>query len=323
MSFTLRFPFRVSPGRKLIGLENVLVQAVGPCTWTLEAKEPFYILSISGFKSDDACRHFKDELWAAFMWAQLKKGMAFKVEHTFDNIAYSDNPEQAARNLEKSFGMPYAGPVDGLASGNFPAIYPSDKQLRFVTGGDATLTIGTPAQQIVDVLFEGLEVRRGMAHPLDERLQTALDLYAAYWYEQTLNAKFLTLMLALECLMTPMPRHHLVRNMLDAWEPDVKARRDAYSSGSEEYRALNSLLTELIFKRSDSLTLQLRTLVKNSLAAVNDSRADAFSERASKVYGKRSKLVHDGSLPPGELEQVTQEAKEIVEAVLESQFRAK
>lgn len=323
MSFTLRFPFRVSPGRKLTGLENVLVQAVGPCTWTLEAKEPFYILTISGFQSDDACRHFKDELWAAFMWVQLRKGIAFKAEHAFDTIVYRDNPEQAARNLEKSTGMPYAGPVDGLANGNFPVTYPSDTRLRFVTGGDVTFTIGTPAKQIVDVLFEGLEVRRGMAHPLDERLQTALDLYAAYWYEQTLNAKFLTLMLALECLMTPTPRHHLVRQMLDAWKPDVEARRDTYPSGSDEYLALNSLLNELIFKSSDSLGLQLRALVKSSLAAVNDSRADVLSERARKVYGQRSKLVHNGSLPPRELEQITQEAKEIVEAVLEAQFRSR
>ena len=153
MSYTLRFPFRVSPGRKLIGLENAIVQELGTLTWKLEAKEPYYILSISGFRSDAACRQFKDELWAGFMWAQLKKGVAFNAEHTFEKIVFHDDPEEAARNLANSFRTPYDGPIDGLANGNFPVTYPADKRLRFITGGAPTLTLSL--RHIFCLVYQG------------------------------------------------------------------------------------------------------------------------------------------------------------------------
>jgi hypothetical protein len=218
-------------------------------------------------------------------------------------------------------GISYQGPIDGLANSNFPLAYPSSKQLRFCTVGDASLTVGTPAQQLLAMAQEGLSIRDGMPVPLDSRLQTALDLYAAYWYEQTSNAKFLTLILALECLLTPTARHSVAREALDAWRPELEARRDAFTPDSAEYFALDSLLREIVFKKSDSLRMQVRSLVKESLDAVHDPRAGVLSAKAVKVYDLRSALVHQGSLPPQELNRATQDAKEIVELVLRAKYR--
>jgi len=321
VDFTLRFPFKVAPGQRIIGLEEACEQPVGPYVWQLEFKEPLYVLTVSGLPNEEACHEYKHMLWAALMWVQLQRGIAFKAEHAFEKIRFSADPEQVARNLERSLGLPYRGPVHGLANSNFPVAYPSSKQLRFCTVGDATLTVGTPAKQVLDVALEGHLIRRGMPVSLDEKYQTALDLYAAYSYEQTSNAKFLTLMLALECLLTPSPRHPVAREVLDGWRPELEARRNAYLPGSDEYVALDSILRELIFKRTDSLRRQVRTLVKESLAAVNDPRADALSSRAVEIYDARSTLVHEGALPSRELGQITQDAKEITESVLRAKYR--
>jgi hypothetical protein len=45
------------------------------------------------------------------------------------------------------------------------------------------------------------------------------------------------------------------------------------------------------------------------------------AQRAVQIYDRRSTLVHEGTLPAGELPEAEKTAKEIIELVLEAMFR--
>jgi hypothetical protein len=52
VEFTLRFPFEVSPGRQIQGINPATVQKVENLTFRWEQQDPFYILKVSGFNSE-------------------------------------------------------------------------------------------------------------------------------------------------------------------------------------------------------------------------------------------------------------------------------
>jgi hypothetical protein len=103
-------------------------------------------------------------------------------------------------------------------------------------------------------------------------------------------------------------------------------RRSGFYSGyppdTEEHHALESLERELIFKKTDSLRRQVRTLVYETLDLAGHAHALDLAQKAVKVYDARSELVHEGYLSDSLLSRVTAEAKEIVEQVLRAKFRA-
>ena len=62
------------------------------------------------------------------------------------------------------------------------------------------MIVTTPLSDVYAFLKEGIDVRKDNPSINDMGLQTALDLYSAFWYEHTNNAKLLTLVLALESI---------------------------------------------------------------------------------------------------------------------------
>ena len=202
-----------------------------------------------------------------------------------------------------------------------PAAYPSDKNIRFVGLGNATVVIGTPAKHVFDFLAEGMSVRGSQPTVTDAKLQTGLDLLAAYWTEHSDNARLLTLVLALESLMSDPPRHQVVLYFLDKWKVEVQARKDDFTEHSEERHALESLERELLFKKTDSLRRQVRTLVRQSLEYMGNKDAVEVAKNAVWVYDQRSTLVHDGALPQQVLSEAITNARTIVQLVLEARFK--
>ena len=97
--------------------------------------------------------------------------------------------------------IPYKGPVDGLANENEPLAYPSDKNIRFCSVGTPTVIVSTPINDVSSLIFEGMELRAENHSVHDRKLQIALDLFAAYWLETSDNARLLTLILALVCVV--------------------------------------------------------------------------------------------------------------------------
>jgi hypothetical protein len=322
-SYTLRFPFQIGPNQLISDFPDATETNIDGLTWRFELKDPYYVLKVIGFPVEAEAHTYAKRIWNGLTWSLLDYGIPFEATLTFDRVVFASDPQAAAENLHKNFGLLNRGPVDGLLNDNAPAIYPSEKRIRTVGVGNPTVTISTPFDTFLSLMVEGMSIRDDAHVDLDPKLQTALDLYSAYWYEHTSKARLLTLVMALETLMDDLPRHPVVIELLGKWEPDVTSAKARYAPKSEEYLALESLERELIFKKTDSLRRQVRTLVYKTLkSSIGEDSAQELARKAVDVYDKRSVLVHEGHLPEYELNRATADAKEIVEKVLKTKFRA-
>jgi hypothetical protein len=69
-----------------------------------------------------------------------------------------------------------------------PAVYPTGKQLRTITGGDVGVKITTPRELVLAALAEGSSFPRSDQLIRDDKLRVAFELYSAYFTESSNNA---------------------------------------------------------------------------------------------------------------------------------------
>jgi hypothetical protein len=108
--------------------------------------------------------------------------------------------------------------------------------------------------------------------------------------------------------------------LLDGWKPQVEALENGFPKDSEEWHALDALEREILFRKTDSLRRQVRSLVFDSLRSVGQEDAYELEQKAVYVYDMRSKLVHEGYLPAEVLSQIKEDARKIVELVLRAKY---
>ena len=318
--YTLRFPFQLDPRRDIANLHAPCEREIDGLLFRFERQGKFYVLTVSGLPSEEAAKAYVTRIYAGLMWVLLHHGTSFNAELDFAKVVYTADPQEAADNLYRNFGLPNEEGVDGLVDGNFPSVYLSNKQIRFITVNPVNLVMGTHVDQFYSRLAEGISIPHCAEIITDDKLKTALDLYAAYFYEHSANARFLTLVMALETLTDSQPKPPFVLEILDQWKQHVEQLKEDLQSESNEYEALEALERELLFRREASLRSQIRSLVHRTLEDAGNPDAQALARQAVRVYDKRSTLVHDGTLPERELGQAESDAKRIVEMVLKARF---
>lgn len=146
------------------------------------------------------------------------------------------------------------------------------------------------------------------------KLVTALELYAAHFTEQQARVRFLMLVIALESLASSSQKHAAAIALLQRWEVELAAEISNHAPSSEAWLSLDALRRELGFRTEDSIRSQIRKLFAG-LPGVSTEESASLQRRALRVYDKRSTLVHDGHLPPGELVDLEREACELLEKV--------
>ncbi len=153
------------------------------------------------------------------------------------------------------------------------------------------------------------------------KLRIALNLYASHFFERSASLRFLTLVMALEALATPTRRSQLVIGLFDQWERQVNDTKLGMQPDSEEAQELEALSHNFLHQREDSIGNQIRHLIFDAATTLGGVDASALSRRAMKVYNQRSRLIHDGVLPAGDLNKAEQDAKELLELVLKAKCR--
>ncbi len=316
--YTLRYPFSLPPGREISVTEES--KNVGGLNFSLKRQDQFYIIAISGFPSEEEGKRYINNVWAGLMWLLLHRGISFNGEIEPQKVEYAENPYKYASNISKSFGLRIKGPVDGLIDGARPAVYSSEKSLKTRTFGQPTLVITTHANDVLKFLSEGVSFPRSAEVIEDPKLRVALELYGAYFTEFSPNARFLTLVMALEALAISTPRTPIVIRLLDKWKKDVEELIQTIDSDSDDAVSLEAVSRELIFRKEDSIRRQIRNIVLTTLADHGDNDAEKAAKSAVKMYDLRSTLVHEGKLESQVLSSATSDAKTIVERVLRARF---
>jgi len=316
--FTLRYPFSLPPGQEIAVTEEST--NVGDLNFSLKRQDRLYILTISGFNSEEEAKQYINNVWAGLMWLLLHHGLSPNAELEAQKVTYTEDPYQAARNISKNFGLQVGGPVDGLIDGARPAVYPSEKNIRTLTVGQAAVIISTPVSAVFSFLSEGVSYPRSGGVNKVPKLRLALELYSAYYTETSANARFLTLVMALEALSSGVARTPLVIGLLDKWKSELGEVVKTVDLSSDDAASLKAMGRELSFRKEDSIRMQIRNVVLTTLQASGDQDAGQTAKDAVKIYDLRSTLVHEGKLEQQVLSKATSDAKIIVERVLRARF---
>ena len=323
--YTLEFPFRLPPGQEIaVNGESIELEDL---KFLLERKNRLYILKIEGFTSENKAKHYINNVWAGLMWVLLQLKLSPDAELEAQKVTYAEDlsitPYQAAKNLSKSFGLQIEGPVDSLIDGARPAVYLTEKKIRTITLGEPTLVLTTKAKDVLKILGEGVSFQRSDEVIEDKKLRVALELYGAYFTEFTPNAKFLTLVVALEALAIEVFKTKLALDLIEKWKIELEELLETVESDSDDASSLEALRRELLFREEDSKGRKIRSLVLKTLRDHGDNDAEEMAKTANKMYGLRSKLLHEGWLEPQQLSKATSQTREIVERILLALFAKK
>lgn len=316
--YTLRFPFSLPLGQEIAVTEQTAELDGLACL--LKKQDRFYVLIINGFPTEDTAKRYINNVWAGLMWMLLHRGLSPDAVLEPQKVVYAEDPYQAAQNLSQSFGLHIEGPIDGLIDGAQPAVYPTDKRLRTITVGQATVAGTTPAEHVLKFFGKGVAFPESAKVIEDAKLRVALELYGTYFTESSTNARFLTLVMALETLATGTPRTQLVLGLLDKWKKEAEELQNTVEPESDDAISLEAVSRELLFRKEDSIRRQIRKLVSTTLQANSDADVSEMARRAVRIYDLRSTLVHEGKLESQVLSKATSDAKNIVERVLRARF---
>jgi len=318
--FTLKFPFRLPDHQQVE--TDLAIRDVGGLNFSLVGGKPYAVLKISGFATSEQASNYIRNAWSGLMWNLMEVGISPIADLVIQEAVYYDDPIKAGENFARNFGAELGGSVDGAIDGSSPAVYESNKTMRTFTGGRATAVGGFSSTRVLDKFVEGASFCHSSELIADEKLKVALELYGAYFTESSANARFLTLIMALEAMTTGEKRPRVVQELFRDWEVQAMSLAEAASS-SEDKAALESVVREIMHKKDDSLRSQIRRLVKTTLEASGAADADDASRQALRLYDLRSTLVHTGRLPGKTLETALADAKTLVHRVLRSAYMDK
>lgn len=311
MAFELRFPY--IPHNPLQETTKDVSFRIGKHTFSLKWHPPYVVLRMGPFETELEAEEYLPRVWSSLAWATIVRGSGFTANMKWANLHYPDDPFIAAKNVAKSFGMPDPKtPLHALGNDGFPCVIPIGKNYKFIGASFGEGKIIENAESLASTLAEGLKSKAIEIFYLDERLRTSVQLYSASYLETSISAKFLTMVMALEVLTQPIPKHPVAQKLLDRLEDEVNNEKIGYCKDSDEWESLDSLIREIAFRRENSLRSRIRALVLTSLSGLPLEDLKQRAKDVVWVYDQRSALVHDGSLP----EEILAKAYELAKRTL-------
>lgn len=316
--YSLRVSLLAPDGRR-IG-QDELRRSIGDLTYTLSWDGRYHVLRVDGFRSEDAANECLRRLHSSVAWLLLERDVPVEADLTPQRVTYCDDPALAAQNLSKSLRLPIDGPVDGILDGAQAAVFETTRQLRVMTFGAGRAYVTVPAEQALDTILQGIHFGGSTKLASDPKLCVALQLYGAYFTEASATARFLTLIMSLEALATPVQRPQATVELLNRWAAEIDKLLPQFARDSEDAAALEALRREVLFRRESSIRSQIRQLVASTLE--KDPDVVTQSKLALRLYDLRSSLVHDGTVDPHLLDTSTSDAKLLVLRILRNRFQA-
>ena len=267
-------------------------------------------MTVTGFETDEEARAYADRAWAGLIWLSLKYGILSDFTVDVQNVAYMDDPVEAARRAR------FKDPIDGWIDGGSAAVYPTAKRIRTITAGSITPLMSYGTSGVLALIREGAGFPNSPALRRARKLRIALELYRGFFVETAPNGRFLTLMMALEALATRKPRPaHLVA-MVRQWQDQVAELQASEDLADDDRRELESLGDGVRNLASTSTGQQIEVLVQATLASVGDADAGDVARRTRALYSTRSKLAHGHGVEDNVIGGAAGEAQQIVQRVL-------
>jgi hypothetical protein len=269
--YTLRIPFQLPPGQEIDGsfstqLGNLVIEVC--------QEGSRYVLTVEGLESQQAAEDYLQAIWARLMWVLLQRNLAFQVHMTLQGVVGIPGP------IDNFSGTGRKVTADGVIDVKRPVVYPSGRKLLKSEAFPVTAVISTRASTVCEVLLEGLSFPYAASVISDRKLKLAIELYGAHFTESSQNAKFLTLMMALEALASGKRKEFAIRRMIQEvlnGESDVV---DLSREVGRVYKKRNKLVHEgeLSDAELSSAITSSRNIVRRVLKAKFMQAASAINE---------------------------------------------
>lgn len=295
---TLRVAVKTLDKEPFAGLESESGFQVGSVRVSITQRSGYLVLNAGDFVTEEEAASFLPRLKAGLWNLALEYNVAFIPDFQQREITRSADPELAGRNIAASFGLSDLGPVHGLADEGGTVIFPSNENIRFLSM-EGTARISTGLKNAIRVLSEGIESTQPGAAVADGNLSTALDLYLGHFYERSMRARFLTLIMTLEVLAPVTEKHFMVVELLTQWREEIQ---DSLTQATDEdaQDALEALGGELDFRKETSIRRRVRRLILDE-APLDEPDRTALSKQVIRAYDLRGSLAHSGSVNENEL----------------------
>jgi hypothetical protein len=278
---------------------------------TVKQRWPFFILMAGDFDSEAEAEAFLPQIKGGLWNIAIEHNIAFDPDFERRSITRPGDPEEAARHL---FRLPISEPVEpmhGLAHEGGYTIFQSGENIRYLAGSDVHAYVSTGWDSVSKTLAEGIQKAGHTA------LSTAMDLYLAHFYETSIRARFLTLMMCLEVLAPITGRHPIAVQVLSEFKKQVEVQVETLQG--EERAALESLLREIEFKKETSIRRRLRSLVLEEAPLAKDARID-LAKKVVEAYDLRGSIVHRATVDSQALNEANETALKTVKLLLHTRL---
>lgn len=319
-SLTVEKPYLLRLAVKLHSINSIAELEAGTdfhiraITISLSKNDRYLVLKAAAFETEDDALHFLPYLKAGLWNLALEYNIAFIPDFAQRQITRADDPESAGKNLAKSFGLAVTGPVHGLADEGGALVYRSDEEIRIISFGAASGYVSTRLEDVVRAVREGIQSVDSNVISKPGKLTTAIDLYLGHFYEQSIRARFLTLMMVLEVLAPVTEKHRIVQAMIAAWKAEIREHLERVSDPNA-VDALRALDRELDFRKETSIRRRIRQLILD-VAPLDAANAVELARRVVNAYDLRGSLIHSGTVEDSELRDAFEVALNTVQLLL-------
>lgn len=319
MKYILRLAVKTLGEKPILGLESEPAVSRGAVSVKVKQRGRYLVLQAEGFYSELEAESFLGALKRALLSLAVEHNIAFKPSFERRQISFAADPDVAARSLANSFGGASDGPlapVHGLTEEGGYTIFQADQNIRFLST-EAKATTSTPWQTAESTLTEAL-MSFLPADDEDDDLSTAIDLYLGHFYESSIRARFLTLIMVLEVLAPVTTKHAIAAQLLSEFASSIDAKLVG-TIDPEERDALDALRREIDFRRETSIRRRIRRLVLDEARLDHEGRR-VLADEAVKAYDLRSTISHRGTIDSTALTEAHKTALRAVKLILRARL---
>jgi len=286
----------------------------------LEKTQEFYALTVGPFDTEESAQRFFPVLRSALLWASLKDALPISYPKALSEVTLLDHPRPIHPKSDLAGPLREVGweATDGEYYADKAVIRPEAKRLLRWEMGAVRVVIGTAAANFVSRISEALSFEAPERVLSDQKLQLAIELWSAAFFELSDRAQFISLVTVLEALTPAADVSPLCQQTLGRAVGFAKVDRDKYVRDSAEWNDLEGLLGRLRDLKRQAIGQGLRDYV-SSVVQRNPDLGDSqkVKRRLSKVYRHRCELLHGGRTDEKAMRRELRFLKEFVPRLLE------
>lgn len=270
-------------------------------------------LKVSGFVSEAAANDACPYLCFGLKYLGVKKSLPIRFSETPRKVFLYDNPEEAAKNISKTFGgsgTEFGSQVHGIMDEGAPAIYRSHHRIVMLSLGSpsvVTSLLGGDHKGLEDVDWGA-----GQASSVDElpaNLETAIELFNNSGFEPSPSAEFIVLVAALEQIFPPEQVDVKTRQLIESIAESLE--QQASQANDDDCQLIKDLWQRILGLKRESISKSIKHGAACILAEDKELRV-SLSKEIGTIYSRRSDFAHKGEANLSTLSRL----REIVQSIL-------